>query len=43
MIYNVYFFVDLIFDDIDDYLKAKKILSIMASHFKVLGEYSNGL
>tara|TARA_B110000014_G_C20097156_1_gene575278 strand:+ start:980 stop:1813 length:834 start_codon:yes stop_codon:yes gene_type:complete len=37
------FFVDLIFDDIDDYLKAKKILSIMASHFKVLGEYSNGL
>ena len=37
------FFVDLIFDDINDYLKAKKILSIMASHFKVLGEYSNGL
>jgi prephenate dehydratase len=37
------FFVDLIFDDINDYLKAKKILSIMASHFKVLGEYTNGL
>ena len=37
------FFVDLIFDDINNYLKAKKILSIMASHFKVLGEYSNGL
>lgn len=37
------FFVDLIFDDIKNYLKAKKILSIMASHFKVLGEYSNGL
>ena len=37
------FFADLIFDDINNYLKAKKILSIMASHFKVLGEYSNGL
>ena len=37
------FFVDLIFDDINNYLKAKKILSIMASHFKVLGEYLNGL
>ena len=37
------FFIDLIFDDINNYLKAKKILSIMASHFKVLGEYSNGL
>ena len=37
------FFVDLIFDDINNYLKAKKIISIMASHFKVLGEYSNGL
>jgi len=37
------FFVDLVFDDINDYLKAKKILTIMASHFKVLGEYSNGL
>ena len=37
------FFVDIVFDDINDYLKAKKILSIMASHFKVLGEYSNGL
>ena len=37
------FFVDLIFDDINNYLKAKKIISIMASHFKVLGVYSNGL
>ncbi len=37
------FFVDIVFNDINDYLKAKKILSIMASHFKVLGEYSNGL
>ena len=37
------FFVDLIFDDINNYLKAKKIISIMASHFKVLGGYSNGL
>ena len=37
------FFVDLVFDEINDYLKAKKILAIMASHFKVLGEYLNGL
>ncbi len=36
------FFVDVIFDNINDYFKAKKILSIMASHFKILGEYLNG-
>jgi prephenate dehydratase len=35
------FFVDVTFDKIVDYQKAKKILKIMASEFKVLGEYSN--
>lgn len=35
------FFVDVIFDDYDDYAKAKALLSIMAEYFKVLGEYEN--
>jgi prephenate dehydratase len=35
------FFVDVTFDRYDDYVKAKEILHIMASDFKVLGEYKN--
>ena len=33
------FFVDITFDQIDNYTKAKSILTLMAQHFKVLGEY----
>ena len=36
------FFVDVTFDAYEDYEKAKKIVAIMAEHFKVLGEYKNG-
>lgn len=35
------FFVDITFDSYDDYVKAKKVLTIMATDFKVLGEYKN--
>ncbi len=35
------FFVDVTFDDYADYAKAKSLLEIMASHFKILGEYTN--
>ena len=35
------FFVDVTFERYDDYKKAKSLLEIMASHFKVLGEYEN--
>jgi prephenate dehydratase len=35
------FFVDVTFDDYDDYSKAKSLLKIMAEYFKVLGEYKN--
>ena len=35
------FFVDVTFDDYDDYSKAKSLLEIMAEYFKVLGEYKN--
>lgn len=35
------FFVDITFDAYVDYEKAKKILQIMATDFKVLGEYKN--
>lgn len=35
------FFVDVTFEDYQDYIKAKSILSIMAQDFKVLGEYKN--
>lgn len=34
------FFVDITFDQLDNYTKAKSILALMAQHFKVLGEYS---
>lgn len=33
------FFVDISFDLVEHYLKAKKIIEIMAQEFKVLGEY----
>lgn len=33
------FFVDVVFEDEADYQKAKSLLGIMATHFKVLGEY----
>ena len=36
------FFVDVTFDDYQDYKKAKSIINIMAQDFKVLGEYKNG-
>jgi len=35
------FFVDVTFEKYEDYAKAKSLLEIMASHFKVLGEYEN--
>jgi prephenate dehydratase len=36
------FFVDVTFDEVENYLKAKSLLEIMAISFKVLGEYKNG-
>ncbi len=36
------FFVDMVFEKYDDYEKAKSVLEIMTTHFKVLGEYKNG-
>lgn len=35
------FFVDVVFEKYKHYEKASKILEIMTSHFKVLGEYTN--
>ncbi len=35
------FFVDVIFEKYKHYEKAKKILELMTTHFKVLGEYKN--
>ncbi|UQD55969.1 prephenate dehydratase [Flavobacterium sp. K5-23] len=35
------FFVDVTFEDYNDYAKAKSLLEIMAEYFKVLGEYKN--
>lgn len=35
------FFVDVTFDNYEDYAKSKSILNIMAEHFNVLGEYKN--
>tara|TARA_Y100000766_G_C18894889_1_gene600419 strand:- start:1179 stop:2009 length:831 start_codon:yes stop_codon:yes gene_type:complete len=35
------FFVDITFESLDDYFKAKSIIEIMAKDFKVLGEYKN--
>ena len=36
-----YSFVDITFESLDDYFKAKSIIEIMAKDFKVLGEYKN--
>lgn len=36
------FFVDLVFEKYRHYEKAKNILQLMTTHFKVLGEYKNG-
>ena len=35
------FFVDVTFDELEEYFKAKSIIEIMAKDFKVLGEYKN--
>ncbi len=35
------FFVDVTFEEFEDYSKAKSIMNIMAQDFKVLGEYIN--
>ncbi|MEL4307958.1 prephenate dehydratase [Joostella sp. CR20] len=35
------FFVDVTFEQYEDFEKAKSLLNIMASHFKVHGEYKN--
>jgi prephenate dehydratase len=36
------FFVDVTFNDYQDYKKAESILEIMAEEFKILGTYKNG-
>ena len=36
------FFVDVTFDDYQDYKKAESIIAIMAEEFKILGTYKNG-
>ncbi|AUC75301.1 prephenate dehydratase [Olleya sp. Bg11-27] len=35
------FFVDVTFHDYQDFKKAKSIMDIMATHFKVIGQYKN--
>ena len=35
------FFVDVTFDDYEDYEKATAVMKIMAEEFKVLGTYKN--
>ncbi|MEK8179451.1 prephenate dehydratase [Flavobacterium buctense] len=37
------FFVDVIFEKYKHYEKAKNILALMTTHFKVLGEYKRGI
>jgi len=37
------FFVDIVFEKYKHYEKAKKILELMTTHFKVLGEYKSGI
>jgi prephenate dehydratase len=34
------FFIDVTFEDFNNYTKAKKLIAIMASNFKILGEYN---
>ena len=36
------FFVDITFDEYNDYKKAESIIKIMAEEFKILGTYKNG-
>ena len=36
------FFVDVVFEKYKHFEKAKKIIELMTTHFKVLGEYKNG-
>ena len=36
------FFVDVTFDESDDYFKAKSLVEIMATSLKVMGEYESG-
>ena len=36
------FFVDVVFDKYKHFEKAKKIIELLTTHFKVLGEYKNG-
>ena len=36
------FFVDITFEELKNYEKAKSIITIMAEDFKVLGTYING-
>lgn len=40
--FNYSFFVDVVFEEYEDYEKAKEIVGLMTTHFKVLGEYKNG-
>ena len=35
----MHFFVDVTFEDFTHYEKARKLIAIMASEFKILGEY----
>ena len=35
------FFVDVVFEKYKHFDKAKKIIELMTTHFKVLGEYKN--
>ena len=35
------FFVDVTFENYNDYDKAKSIIRLMAQNFKILGEYKN--
>ena len=37
------FFVDVVFDKYEYFEKAKSVLEIMTTHFKVLGEYKSGV
>ncbi len=36
------FFVDIVFEKYKHYEKAKRVVELMTTHFKVLGEYKNG-
>jgi prephenate dehydratase len=37
------FFVDITFNDYEDFSKLKALLDIMTEEFKVLGEYKNAM